>query len=79
MISRKRLLSLIDNAIQTEERLVGVYCSNLLAFPEVLGADEQAQERHRKLFLTLRDESRQHKSRLEDLRARIEKDPRNAY
>lgn len=71
MISQSDLLKLLEEAIQTEELLIGIYSGDCMALVEKAESDADKIAQHRDFFRELRDESRRHRRKLETLRTTV--------
>jgi len=80
MIAGKKLLELIDRAVEGEEHLIAIYCNHCALFAELVEPDPEAVAGLRATFMKLRDDSRRHQETLEGLRSTIgSSDGRSAY
>ena len=79
MISKKGLLEKIDEALKNEEQIITLYCNHCIISYEFMEADPAKVTGCRERFVKLRDDSRRHRNTLEDLRARIQEDPRDVF
>ena len=79
MISKGRLIQIIDEALRTEERVIAIYCTHCAISVDMTEEDSKELEPFRRTVLRLRDESRGHRDTLEGLRRDLLKDDRDAY
>ena len=79
MISKKELLETIDEALNKEEQVITLYCNHCIVSFEFMESDTAKVTECRERFTKLRDDSRRHRNILEDLRAKIAEDERDAF
>ena len=74
MTPKRKLLGLIKNALETEEKLVPIYANHCRFFSDCLEFESAMRERFSKVFAQLRDDSRRHRDMLANLVKTIEEE-----
>ena len=68
MISRNRLLKLIDKPLRGEEQMIALYAGHCVLFLDLLEPNRARYEESRDALMALRDDSRRHRDELTELR-----------
>jgi len=79
MIAKTKLLDLVDEALRTEERMIGIYCTHCAIAVDMSAAPSEKLESFRETVMRLRDESRGHRNTLEELRAALLREDRDEF
>ena len=77
MIAKKKLLSLIDKAIGSEEKLIGIYSANFMPWAGRMSAG-RGETDFEQMFARLRNDSHRHGELLTGMRTAILEDQRDA-
>ena len=74
MISKRKLLRLIKKSLETEEKLIPIYANHCRLFSDYLEFDSSIREQFIEVFTRLRDDSRNHADKLDNLIKIVEKE-----
>ncbi len=67
MTTKKTLVRLMTKAIKTEEEMVTIYANHGILFSECLELDSSIREKIVNTLLSLREGSRKHREKLQDI------------
>ena len=78
-MTKKQLLKMIDQAVETEEHLAAVYANHCTLFEQYLRSGDPTRTQCGEVLAMLRDESRSHRESLGQMYKTVEAAHEKAY